>query len=118
MIERFWVNVPADPGALREMRRLVDAIAVVALIDAVLLGFLLWASATDRDSLVSILGPIHGIGFVALIGMCIRGVGTERWGWWFPILVVVSLGPIGSLIGDLRVREVMQLEAKAGSNQG
>lgn len=89
------------------MRRLVDAIAIVALADAVLLGFLLWASFTEREDLVSVLGPIHGVGFVALVAMCIRGVGEERWGWWFPALVVVTLGPLGSLLGDLRVRRAL-----------
>ncbi|CAN5208671.1 hypothetical protein BH24ACT23_BH24ACT23_07250 [soil metagenome] len=101
---RFWVDVPTDPGALASMRRLIDAIAVVAVADAILLGFLLWASFTDREGLVSILGPIHGAGFVALLAMCVRGVSTERWGWWFPALIVVTLGPVGSLVGDFRVR--------------
>lgn len=87
------------------MKRLVDAIAIVALLDAVLLGFLLWASFTEREGLVSILGPIHGFGFVVLLILCVRGVGADRWGWWFPALIVVTLGPIGSLIGDLRVRQ-------------
>jgi len=105
--DRFWVEPPSDPEELRGMKRLVDAIAVVALLDAVLLGFLLWASFTERESLVSILGPIHGAGFVALLAMCVRGVGSERWGWWFPALIVVTLGPIGSLIGDLRVRHAL-----------
>lgn len=105
--DTFWVDVPSDPGALAKMRRLVDAIAIVAVLDAVLLGFLLWASFTDRDGLVGILGPIHGAGFVALLVICARGVGTERWGWWFPALIVVTLGPLGSLIGDYRVRRAL-----------
>lgn len=105
--DRFWVDVPNDPGALAKMRRLVDAIAVVALLDAVLLGFLLWASFTEREDLIGILGPIHGLGFVALLVMCARGVGAERWGWWFPALIVVTLGPVGSLIGDFRVRRAL-----------
>lgn len=103
--ERFWVEVPTDAEALRQMKRLVDAIAIVAVLDAILLGVLLWASFNERDSLVSILGPLHGFGFLALLFLCIRGVGADRWGWWFPFLIVVTLGPIGSLIGDLRVRQ-------------
>lgn len=89
------------------MRRLIDAIAIVALLDAILLGFLLWASFGERESLVSVLGPIHGAGFVALLAMCVRGVSDERWGWWFPALIVVTLGPLGSLLGDLRVRRAL-----------
>lgn len=30
------------------------------MIDAVLLAMLLWAAFTHRESLVSVLGPIHG----------------------------------------------------------
>ena len=37
-----------------------------------------------------------------------RGAAEERWGWWFPALVVVTLGPPGSLIGDLRIRRGLQ----------
>jgi len=105
--ERFWIAVPSDSEALRGMRRLVDAIAIVAVLDAILLGVLLWASLSERESLVSILGPIHGFGFLVLLLLCTRGVGDERWGWWFPALIVVTLGPIGSLIGDLRVRRAL-----------
>ena len=89
------------------MRRLVNVIGIVAILDVLLLGPLIWAAATDRESLVSILGPIHGFGFIALVGLVVRGVGTGRWGWWWPLFVVITLGPIGSLIGDVVVRREM-----------
>lgn len=100
-----WVEVPAEPERVTKMRRLVDAIAAVAVADALLLAVLLYASFSDNDSLISVLGPIHGLGFVSLVVMCVKGVGDDYWGWWFPGIVVVTLGPIGSLIGDLRVRQ-------------
>jgi hypothetical protein len=28
----------------------------------------------------------------------------ERWDWWFPALVVVTGGPLGSLMGDYVLR--------------
>ena len=34
----------------------------------------------------------------------IRGAAEKRWGWWFPAIVVVTLGPPGSLIGDVICR--------------
>jgi len=27
-----------------------------------------------------------------------------RWGWWFPIAVLVTGGPLGSIVGELRLR--------------
>lgn len=103
----FWVAVPADPADRAGTRRLVNWIGIVALADAVLLGFLLWASFGDRDGLVSVLGPIHGAGFVVLLVMCARGASEERWGWWFPAIVILTFGPLGSLIGDLIVRRAL-----------
>jgi hypothetical protein len=32
----------------------------------------------------------------------------KRWGWWFPALVVVTLGPPGSLIGEWRIRRGLE----------
>ncbi len=102
-----WVRVPDDPGERASMKRLVDVIGVVAVLDALLLVPLIYASVTDSE-LVHVLGPIHGAGFVLLLGLCVRGVAAERWGWWWPVLVVITLGPIGSLIGDYVVRREMK----------
>lgn len=93
-----------DPAATR---RRLDVIRVVALADALLLVVLLVAALTDREGLVSVLGPIHGVGFLGLLFLCVQGAGEQRWGWWFPALVVITLGPPGSLIGDLRIRRAM-----------
>ncbi len=84
--------------------RMLNLIAVIAIADAILLAVLLWASFTDHETAVSILGPIHGVGFLALVFLCIRGASEDRWGWWYPAIVVVTLGPPGSLIGDVICR--------------
>ena len=84
-------------------RRLVRRIAIVAAVDFALLIPLVWASLSDRESLVSILGPIHGLGFLLELYLAVRGVGERRWGWWFPAIVVVTLGPLGALVGHRRV---------------
>ncbi len=96
--------LPQDPAARDAMRRRLNAIAIVAIADAVLLAVLLWASLSDHEGAVHVLGPIHGFGFLALLYMCVRGAGERQWGWWFPAIVVVTLGPPGSLIGDWIVR--------------
>ncbi len=84
--------------------RRLNVIRVVAILDFLLLVVLVIAAVSDAEATVSVLGPIHGVGFLALLGLCARGAAEERWGWWFPALVVVTLGPLGSLIGDLRIR--------------
>jgi len=90
-----------DPHAT--LRRL-NAIRIVAVLDFLLLIPLIVAAATHAEGTVSILGPIHGTGFLILLGLCAKGAIEERWGWWYPAIVVVTGGPPGSLYGDLRIR--------------
>ncbi len=96
-----------DPAAASATRRKLDVIRLVALADALLLLPLVIAAITNAEGIVSVLGPIHGAGFVILVLLCLRGAGEGRWGWWFPALVIVTLGPPGSLIGDLRIRRTL-----------
>lgn len=93
------------PGGAREIRFL-NIIATVAVIDFLLLIPLIWASSfvADKHGVVSILGPLHGTLFIVLIGLCAYGSMQKWWGWWFPIITVITLGPPGSLIGDFIVR--------------
>ena len=106
--------VPADPAERQRTMRALNLIAILAIADAILLGFLVAASLADDHGTISILGPIHGIGFVVLLGLCVNGAATDRWGWWFPALVVVTLGPLGSLIGDVILRRRLRaVEATA-----
>lgn len=92
--------VSAPGQTLRSLR----LIRVVALADLALLVPLVIASLRHAEAVVSILGPIHGAGFLLLLGLCLRGWMLDRWGWWFPLLVVVTLGPPGSLYGEWRIR--------------
>ena len=102
------------PGGARELRFL-NIIAVVAILDFLLLIPLVWASrwVADKHELVAVLGPIHGFFFVVLIALCAYGSMQRWWGWWFPIITVVTGGAIGSLIGDVVVRR--QLKERAAS---
>lgn len=87
------------------IKRNLDVLRVVAIVDTLLLIALLYVAwIADDDSAVSVLGPIHGLGYVAMLLLTARGAGEGWWGWWFPIAVVVTLGPPGSIYGDLRVR--------------
>ena len=92
--------INADPSERAKTLKRLNVIGVIAIADALLLVVLLYASVTDSD-LVHVLGPIHGVGFLALVALCAQGALEDRWDWWFPAIVVVTLGPPGSLIGDL-----------------
>jgi hypothetical protein len=88
---------------MSDTRRQLRLIAIVAALDFALLVPLVIASINDDDGLVSVLGPIHGIGFVLQLFLVIKGAGEGRWGWWWPPLVVLTLGPPGALIGHRKV---------------
>jgi hypothetical protein len=94
----------AVQDATATTRRRLDVIRAVAIADALLLVVLVIAAVSDAEGVVSVLGPIHGVGFLLLVFLCLRGAGEGRWGWWFPVFVVVTLGPPGSLIGEMRIR--------------
>ena len=89
---------------LRQLR----LIRIVAIADFALLVPLVIAALDHAEGVVDILGPIHGAGFLILLFLCVRGVVQKRWGWWFPAIVVVTLGPPGSLIGEWRIRRGLE----------
>lgn len=88
-----------------ERRKLLNITLVVGILDALLLCVLLYVSFVDRnDDAVSVVGMTHGLGFVALVFLTISGVTSRYWGWWFPAAVVVTGGPVGSIVGDVILR--------------
>ena len=98
------IETPDPAGTLRQLN-LIRAIAVV---DALFLVVLLVGVASGSESIAPILGPIHGVGFLLLVFLCVKGAGEQRWRWWFPLIVVITLGPPGSLIGDRKVRRELE----------
>ena len=94
---------------LADSRRLLNIITVVGVLDALLLLVLLYFAFVNRnEEMISLLGPIHGVGFLALLGLTAKGSMDARWGWWFPVAVLVTGGPLGSLLGELRVRRTLR----------
>jgi hypothetical protein len=69
---------------------------------------LVWAAITEREHLVDFLGPTHGFGFLLLLWLTVHGAGAGRWGWWFPLVTLVTAGPPGSLIGEMRIRRELR----------
>src|SRR5688572_18388587 len=96
----------ADSQTTR-IRRLLGVVRWVAVADALLLVVLVVAALSHAESVVDVLGPIHGFGFLALMYLVTRGAFERLWGWWFPAVVLVTAGPPGSLYGDLRVRRAL-----------
>jgi hypothetical protein len=83
----------------------------IAILDALLLVPLLFAAITNADGLVSVLGPAHGLGFVALCVLIALGALEGLWGWWFLAVTIVTLGPPGSLVGEARIRRGLRTAA-------
>ena len=86
------------------VRRRLDRIRIIAIVDAALLVLLVIAAFKDNEGVVDWLGPLHGVGYLLLLFLCARGAAERLWGWWFPAIVVVTFGPPGSLIGDVKIR--------------
>lgn len=97
---------PQPAGVKPQEIKFLNMIAIVAIVDVLLLIPLVWSSRwiADNEGVVGILGPVHGFLFLALIGLCAWGAKEKWWGWWFPAITVITLGPPGSLIGDWIIR--------------
>lgn len=106
-------STPSPAADTAQEIKFLNYIAIVAIVDVLLLIPLVWASRwfADKHELVSMLGPIHGMFFLVLIGLCLYGAIQKWWGWWFPVIVVITGGPIGSLIGDWIIRRNLKEKA-------
>lgn len=92
---------PVSPEIIR---RRLNVILPLAIIDAVLLVPLLLHRFADLDIPVFPIGMTHGLLFIALVALCAKGAYDRLWGWWFPAVTVVTGGPLGSLVGDVVIR--------------
>ena len=75
----------------------------LATLDALLLVMLVSAAILQAHGLVHVLGPIHGINFLCLMAAVILPALDGDWGWWYPLLVLFTCGPIGAFIGERRI---------------
>jgi integral membrane protein len=86
-------------------RRALNLVLTVGIIDGILLLVLLYVAFVNRnEGAISVLGPIHGLGYVYLLYLTATGAMRRLWGWWFPALVLVTAGPLGSIIGEMKLR--------------
>jgi hypothetical protein len=86
-------------------KKLLNIVLAVGIADALALVVLVYFAFIERsDAVVHVLGPIHGLGFLALLALTANGALQRFWGWWFPAAVLVTGGPLGSLIGEVILR--------------
>lgn len=94
-------SAPTAPDA----KKVLNQVLAVGIADALLLVVLVYFAWIDRsDTAVHILGPIHGLGFLALLFLTVNGYLQKLWSWWFPAIVLVTGGPVGSIVGDFILR--------------
>lgn len=76
----------------------VRALRVVALVETLSFAVLLVGSVLRRTTgpdLVPVLGPVHGLLFVALVLLVLVCLPRLRWSWWFT-LVMLTIGSPGA----------------------
>jgi hypothetical protein len=86
------------------LRISLNVVAGAAIADAVFLVGLLVALAVGSGGAVGVVGPLYLLGFVYLLYLAAKGAMERRWGWWYLVLVAVTLGPLGAFIGERRLR--------------
>jgi hypothetical protein len=92
-------------------KKLLNTVLAVGVADALLLVVLVYFAFIDRsDGAVHVLGPLHGLGFLALLALTANGALQRLWGWWFPAIVLVTGGPVGSFVGDVVLRKRVGVE--------
>ncbi len=95
-----------------EGRRALRLLLIVGIADALLLIPLVIAALSDAEGAVSVLGPIHGVGFLAELYLAVRHAG-RHWGWWYPAAILVTGGPLGLILGHMKASRELAEPAPA-----
>ena len=61
---------------------------------------LLWAAITDREGIVSVLGWVHGVGWIVMSLLCLAAVRRRVIPAWLGVMVAV-VGGVGPFAGSL-----------------
>ncbi len=86
----------AAPAVL--LRR--EVLKVGSYTHSVIYAVLLWASLTDRDGIVSVLGWVHGIGWIVMSLLCLAAVRERTIPLWLGVMVAV-IGGVGPFFGSI-----------------
>lgn len=73
---------------------------IVAFVEAVtfllLLSASVWHRGFDGPDLVAVMGPVHGLAFLAYLGLALAIRESQKWGFWSTVLVIVAAAvPLG-----------------------
>jgi hypothetical protein len=70
---------------------------------SVVYAVLLWAAITGRESVVSVLGWVHGVGWIVMSLLCLAAVRRRTIPLWLGVMVAVvgGVGPFAGSIGFL-----------------
>jgi len=99
-----------------QVERRLHLLRRLALVDAVLLVALVAAALVGARSVVHLLGPLHGVNFLILLVTAATAALDGLWGWWFPALILLTAGPIGTFIGERTItRQGVRTEQEAGT---
>jgi len=85
---------------VRDLRR----VRFVSWTDAALLVLLLSLVVVGARGGVRVVGAVHGIGYLVLLGLTMLGARRHLWSWWYPAAVLVTGGPLGSILGEWYLR--------------
>lgn len=96
----------------KKLRNQLRLVRWLATFDAILLIALVSAAVLHAQSWVQVLGPIHGINFLCLVAAVTLPAVDGSWGWWFPLLVFFTGGPIGAFIGEWQISKRVQRPAQ------
>ena len=61
---------------------------------------LLWAAITDREGVVSVLGWVHGVGWIVMSLLCLAAVKRRVIPPWLGVMVAV-IGGVGPFAGSI-----------------
>lgn len=107
---------PALPAERTEaVHRCLRVVRWVAFVDLLLLIALLVASRMGNRDLVRLLGPIHGINYLALVALVGTAAIDRLWGWWFPLAVLLTGGPPGAFVGEWLVGRRLRQQGGGGA---
>jgi hypothetical protein len=85
--------------------QLLTVVLACGVADAVLLAVLIFFAFIDRErTVVAVVGTTHGLNFLALLALTAWGACQRLRSWSFPIAVALTLGPPGSILGEIRLR--------------
>jgi hypothetical protein len=95
-------NAPSPGNAA--LRISLNVMLGAAIADALFLVALLVALALGGRAAAGVPAALYAFGFIYLLYLAAKGAMDRRWGWSYLALIAVTLGPIGAIIGALRMR--------------